>query len=105
MPFAGEDSGDLIVRHSAPGEFKQPVRHLLAPGELGNRTDRHLHFEIGHGTAAPYDPGEGNVTRPPVEDYLVHETAQQRFSMSIRCGCVRPDLRQTTGKGNDLAVE
>ena len=74
-------------------------------GKLGDRIHPHFHFEIRNCTTAPYDPGLRDVVRTPVENDLLDQAAQQRLAMDICGGWIRPDLRQTTTKGNDLVVE
>lgn len=105
VPFMRQGTGDLIVWHPGPREFKQTVMHLFAPGQSGDRIDPHLDVEFGHRAAAPYDPCRGNIAGAPIQNYFVDQTAQQRFAMGIGGGRILPYLGKAIVKGDDFAVQ
>jgi|GEM_PF-2419725 len=104
VPFTGEDAGDLIVGHPGLRGFEQPIPQFAAPGQGGDRIYPHLHVEIGHCEAAPFDPGCRDISYSPVENHFFDQTAPPRLAVGIRGGQICPDLGQTTVNGHDLAV-
>src|SRR6516162_4067 len=101
MPLAGEDVGDLIVEHTGAREIKHAVAHFRTPREFDDGVDIHLHFEIGHSTATPYNPDRSQVVFTTVKDDLLDKAPQQRLALSIRGVFVLPYLRQASGQRDD----
>ena len=81
MALACEDGGYLNVRHAVASEVERSVADFHSSGEHGDGVDLHLDLEIGHGSAAPDDPGRGDVVLTAIE--LVDEAPQQRLALSI----------------------
>jgi hypothetical protein len=46
-----------------------------------------------------------DIALPPVEDHLVHQTAQQRLALCARGPLGRPDFRQTAGEADDIVAQ
>ena len=105
MALACENGGDLNVRHAVASEVERSVTHFHSSGEHGDGVDFHLDLEIGHGSAAPDDPDRGDVVLTAVEYDFVDKTPQQRLALSIRGDRVSPDLWETAGEADDLAMQ
>ena len=56
-------------------------------------------------TAAPDDTDRGNVVLTAIEHDFFDETPQQRFALSIHGGRVSPDLWETAGEADNLAMQ
>src|SRR4029077_14194879 len=56
-------------------------------------------------SAAPDDPGRGDVVFTAVEYDFVDKTPQQRLALSISGDRVSPDLWETAGEADDLAMQ
>jgi len=105
MALSCEDSGYLNVRHAVASEVERSVTHFRSSGEHGDGVDLHLDLKIGHGSAAPDDPGRGDVVLTAVEHDFLDEAPQQRLALSIGGGRVSPDVWETAGEADNLAMQ
>lgn len=105
VPLLGEDGGNLIIRHAGYCEIEQTRTHFFTARELGDGVDLHLDLKFRDRAASPDNSGHSNIVLAAIENDFFDQTPQQRLAMRVRRGVVRPNLRQATGKGDDLAVE
>ena len=94
-----------IVGHASASEVEHSIAHFRSSRELGDGVDPHLDLEIGHSAAAPDDPDRGDIVLTAVEHNLVDKTPQQGLALSIGGGWVTPDLWETAGEADDLAMQ
>ena len=93
------------VGHAVKSEVERSVRISIPGVSLAMELSFHLDLEIGHGAAAPNNSDQGDIMLTTVEHNLFDETPQQRLALGIRCGRVSPDLWETTGQADDLAMQ
>jgi hypothetical protein len=105
MALPGEGGSDFTIRHTVTGEIEHAISHFRPSRELADGVDLHFDFEFGHSTAAPDDPDQRDIVLAAIEHDFLDEAAQQRFALSIHNGWVGPDVWQSAGEVDDLAMQ